>query len=93
VSTDRARQILEEVKANQAKLNGCPGPHDFEDTTPDKLLGKRFRCRRCAGELEGLHARWYMRGLEHGRAVSARAMMPTLREGELAHVPIPDDTL
>lgn len=63
--------IWEHVKANQARLDGCPGTalsraHAFEDIAPDKKLGKKYRCRLCAGEIDARAYHWYAMGLEHG---------------------------
>jgi len=56
-------EIWEQVKANSARLDSCPGPHDFLPIEPDKPFIKH-RCARCGGEVEGSRARWYKRGLE-----------------------------
>ena len=63
-----APALLEQAKANLAALNACPGPHDFADITPKKIAGKRYRCTRCRGEVDGVARAWYERGLAHGRA-------------------------
>ncbi len=59
-------QTLARVRANQALLDGCAGPHDFPEPA-EHLLGARLLCTRCGGELRAIEARWYRRGLEHGR--------------------------
>jgi len=58
-------EIFEQVKANGAKLDGCPGPHDFVPVDPARLF-HRFRCTKCGGQVDGSAARWYRRGLQHG---------------------------
>lgn len=46
------------------------GNQIWEDTTPDKSLGKRYRCRLCGVELNSTDVVWYRRGLEHGKGSS-----------------------
>jgi len=62
-------QIIKDVKANQALLNGCKTPHDFVAIPPEtkKGLVRDFVCTKCRGKLEAMKARWYIEGLEHGR--------------------------
>lgn len=63
-----SQEILAEVKANHARLDGCAGPHDFsEDLCPDQQIGKKWRCGSCLGEVEETVKRWYERGLAHAR--------------------------
>lgn len=59
----KVQEIWEEVKRNQARLEGCDRPHRFEpqDESPHH---KDFICRRCGGTLDRMQARWYQRGLE-----------------------------
>lgn len=66
ITKAEAQAIWEQVKANGARLDGCAGPHEFQDTTPDKPIGKRYRCSKCTGEVEGSNVRWYEAGLKHG---------------------------
>jgi hypothetical protein len=68
------RTALAEVRANQAMLDGCEGPHEFErvDDAP-KLFG-RWRCSKCGGEIDNLARTWYARGFNH--AVQAAAAPP-----------------
>lgn len=56
--------ILAEVKENQTKLESCAG-HDFQPITPG-LFGTRYKCYGCGGEVDGLSARWYAIGRQHG---------------------------
>lgn len=49
-------QIAAEVKANQARLNGCMH-HAFTPILPIKVVSQRYRCAKCAGEVD-FHA-WY----------------------------------
>lgn len=62
-----AKGILDEVKANLAKLEACPGPHDFIAMEPEKVLTGRHRCSICGGEISLQARNWYARGLAHGR--------------------------
>ena len=58
-------EIWEKVKANGKALDACAGPHNFVAIDPEKKLGVRYRCARCAGEVEASQARWYALGLKH----------------------------
>lgn len=71
ISRPEILAIAEKVKANGERLHACPGPHDLEDITPEKPIGKTFRCKKCEGELRGTDALWYRDGLAHGRAEAA----------------------
>lgn len=62
--------ILAEVRSNQAKLDECQGPHDFQCTKPERPFGARYECLRCGGEVTGVDAHWYEQGLEHGRKLA-----------------------
>lgn len=54
--------ILEKVKANHAKLDGC-SRHDFEIVPLDQGLLSRskqvYRCEHCGGEIDGTKYRWH----------------------------------
>jgi transposase-like protein len=67
VTREEASQILKEVKANQARLNACEGPHDFQPMGPTDKLRQRYRCSKCQGEVESLARTWYEDGLRHAR--------------------------
>lgn len=60
------RPIIEAVNENIKRLDSCKGPHSFHDITPDRQLGKRFRCYKCQGEVDIISKRWYEAGLLHG---------------------------
>lgn len=61
-------KIWLEVKENQAKLNGCPGPHDFvAETDPPTRAVSRYRCRICGGHVNGSAVKWYHDGLRHAK--------------------------
>jgi hypothetical protein len=56
------------AQANVAALDACQGPHDFLDITPEKPIGKRYRCSLCRGEVDAHAERWYRQGIEHAHA-------------------------
>jgi hypothetical protein len=60
--------IAAQVKANTKALEECrPGPHDFSvDTTPDRTIGKRWKCSKCGGEVDHGIKVWYEKGLKDG---------------------------
>ncbi len=62
-----AKNLWADVQANQARWEFCPGPHVLVDTTPDKQLGKRWRCSLCGGECNSVEKYHYEQGLQHGR--------------------------
>lgn len=51
-------------KANEEKLNNCPGPHMFTDMKGDKTI---YTCSKCQGVVSAVAAYWYGVGHEHGR--------------------------
>jgi hypothetical protein len=59
--------IWDQVKANQARLDGCPGPHDFRSIPGN---ARRQRCATCGGELDLCNVLHYQEGLKHGRAAA-----------------------
>ena len=65
MTAEDPRQILEKVQANLDCLFSCP-LHDF---WPIEEAKRRYRCRRCGGEVGYLEYIWYHRGREHGRAL------------------------
>lgn len=71
MTKDDSRALWENVKVNSERLRACAGPHDFEDITPEKTIGKTHRCRECQGEVHGTDFYWYRDGLAHGRAEAA----------------------
>jgi hypothetical protein len=64
-----ATVILHKVRANLKALDECDGPHDFGPPIPrDKTKVFQDRvCTKCGGRVEPHIARWYIKGLEHGR--------------------------
>lgn len=75
ITKAEARQLLDAIKANSAKLRSCSGPHAFQSFDGPTLTGKpnlpsafeRLRCTRCGGEVSKEQADWYKRGLAHGQ--------------------------
>lgn len=67
ISREEMQAIWAGVQRNHAVLDACPGPHDFQDISPEKKIGKKYRCSKCRGELDGINVRWYERGLDHAR--------------------------
>ncbi len=43
------RNLLEEVKSNQDKLDGCFGTHDFEPVRREDGKITFYRCSKCDG--------------------------------------------
>ena len=60
-------EVWEEVKANHARLDSCIGPHEFTPIDPDKVVGRRYVCGLCKGEVDSIDRSWYEKGLEHAR--------------------------
>lgn len=58
------KEILAQVRANMAKLDGCSGPHDFQPITEQKFFC-RYRCTKCQGEVDSHAKIWYAKGLKH----------------------------
>jgi len=64
--------LLEEIRVNLAKLDGCPGPHEFEVyTPPDGIIVAT--CGRCGGTIGMVELGWYRRGMEDGPLVAKLA--------------------
>jgi hypothetical protein len=65
------KAIWEEVKANHARLDSCPGPHKFPPFRAK--LNDRYVCETCNGAIDSVNRIWYERGLQHGsRACGAK---------------------
>lgn len=60
----RHDEMRAEVLSNQRKLESCID-HRFRAITPG-LFGTRYKCYTCGGEVDGLTAKWYRIGREHG---------------------------
>jgi hypothetical protein len=70
ISQAKLQAIWDQVKDNQVRLDGCPGPHDFRAIPGND---RRERCTKCGGELNILNVIYYTRGLEHGRKEASHA--------------------
>lgn len=68
VTKEDMKALWAKVQENTRTLDACTGPHHFECLTPDRLLGSRWRCRLCGGEVALGDKGWYDRGLAHGHA-------------------------
>ncbi len=80
--SEKTREIMNAILANTAKLNACPGPHDFSvDASPERRFCKKWGCSKCGGIVDALHKGWYERGLAHGRASTATSN-PTTSQTE-----------
>lgn len=62
--------IMDEIRANTAKLEGCAKPHDFSiDATPNKPLFKKWQCSKCGGKTDAINRIWYQRGLQDAKNI------------------------
>lgn len=66
MSPDEVKRLWEEAKRNALRLELCTR-HDFVDATPQKTIGKRFRCANCEGEADAVQVMFYRQGLQHAR--------------------------
>lgn len=82
------RPIIEAVNENIKRLDGCKGPHSFQDVTPNRQLGKLFRCYKCQGEVDIISKRWYEAGLLHG--AEAQVSRDTFKEMYLQQPLLPE---
>lgn len=57
-------KMKDAAKENQKRLETC-ADHDFQAITPG-LFGTKFWCYRCNGQVDGLTAKWYKIGRQHG---------------------------
>lgn len=65
ITKEQSQQIWENVLANQRSLDGC-GRHVFVDETPDRKIGKKWRCSSCGGTVDSTAKHYYEMGLKHG---------------------------
>lgn len=66
LSKKELRDIIDEVRANAARLESCEGPHDFqpESGATPRRPGDRYKCTKCGGMLGAIERLWYERGLK-----------------------------
>lgn len=70
ITREESKAILKQVRANLAKLDGCPGPHDLvphERFKPGSPIVRNHRCTLCGGVMDMAYIHWYQQGLKHGR--------------------------
>lgn len=68
ISKEEVQKIANEVQENIKRLNSCRGPHEFVPIPKELLRGSpKMRCTICKGWLDATAAKWYERGLEHGK--------------------------
>jgi hypothetical protein len=59
--------IWAEAKANTARLNSCPGPHEFTPVEGAvKMMGGKWACAHCHGIVDQIAHQWYQIGRQHG---------------------------
>lgn len=72
-----AQSAVTRIRANDRALSGCAG-HDFSTVAESSLSPGIFgievflTCTHCGGEITAEAARWYERGIEHGRRKPSR---------------------
>ncbi len=66
-------QIAREVRENSVKLNGCPGPHEFEPFEYHRGtdLVRKHKCKKCGGTVDNHAKYWYTLGLLAGQKLVA----------------------
>lgn len=69
------KNVLAEVKANIARLQGCKVPHDFKPTSgkPEATIGEKYECTKCKGRVDHVAYAWYVKGLKHGVLLEGQA--------------------
>ena len=65
ITRAEVKKVFADVQENARVLAACPG-HKFLRVEPDRLFSK-YRCTVCGGTVDTTQARWYERGVEHGR--------------------------
>lgn len=64
ISQEDGWKLVEEVKANQAKLKAC-SRHDFQVAGRRAFLDD-YLCANCGGKVDSMAYHWYSDGLRHG---------------------------
>lgn len=73
----KALEIMELVKENHARLCSCH-LHEFVEISEgdldysgikyeSRILGKKYKCTNCGGEVDSMTKHWYDKGVEHGK--------------------------
>lgn len=66
------QEILAQVKANLAKLDGCAS-HEFDPPRASRPpLTRDVTCMNCGGTVDWHGAHWYETGRQHERAAADR---------------------
>ena len=58
------KKILEEIKANQSKLESCK-KHNFQRLDDNSKLFSKYRCALCGGIVDVQAMHWYNKGIQH----------------------------
>jgi hypothetical protein len=78
------RAIMNDARANIVALNACNGPHDFSRVDPSApLMGAKWRCNLCGGNIDAIAHTYYEQGLAHGRKESAKPAPLVLAQGDV----------
>lgn len=64
LSHKSVQEIAEEARANIERLRACPR-HEFSPILPRRVLGQRYRCIECGGDVDAHAYHWYMEGRRH----------------------------
>lgn len=68
-SLQRHEILMRLIKENTKRLESCT-LHSFDiDIFPDLLVGKKWQCSNCHGEVDSVKKLWYEEGLAHGRVL------------------------
>lgn len=60
------KSIWDSAKKNLETLDACAGPHEWEPIINPVGI-KKFRCKKCGGDLDANEKYWYEKGLAHGK--------------------------
>ncbi len=75
-----SKRLLAEVRENLSRLNDC-GDHDFAVIPPGPgqhpTLGRKWKCIRCEGVIDGIAHHWYVRGRAHEHASPSKSPLGT----------------
>jgi len=68
ITKEGIEKLWAQVKLNRVRLLSCKGPHKFTiDITPEKTIGKKWKCELCDGEIDSINKEWYELGLKHSQ--------------------------
>lgn len=63
------KDAIKKAQANSKLLRDCDRPHSFVPEDSDSIVSD-YRCTKCGGVVNKIHALWYDRGLEDGRRIT-----------------------